>query len=158
MVRDGNYVYFASNRSGRWELWRIAESGGQPEQVTRYGGRFGMESQDGKSIYFVRPDTVGIWMRKLESLGEPTMAYANLAPRDWGNWSVASSGIYFVQRLAHAPVLSFLGFQSNRITRLQTLDKVPSDPVLSVAPDHSWFAYAQVDDEGSDIMVLQNLP
>ncbi|MGA7304884.1 MAG: winged helix-turn-helix domain-containing protein [Rhodothermales bacterium] len=156
--RDGNYVYFASNRSARWELWRIAKSGGQPEQVTRYGGRFGMESHDGKSIYFVRPDTVGIWMRKLESLGEPRMAYADLDPRDWGNWSVASSGIYFVQRLAHAPVLSFLGFQSNRITRLQTLDKVPSDPVLSVAPDHSWFVYAQVDDEGSDIMVLQNLP
>lgn len=156
--RDGRAVYFSSNRSGRWELWRISKTGGDPEQITRHGGRFGMESRDGTSIYFVRPDTTGVWRRKLDSPDEPRMVFAKLDPRDWANWSVAPSGIYFVERQGFAPTLSFYGFQSRRTTRLQTLDKVPADPALATSADFSWFAYAQVDDEGSDIMVLENIP
>lgn len=156
--RDGNFVYFVSSRSRRWELWRIPRAGGEAEQVTHTGAAFGMESPDGRSIYFVRPDTTGVWTRKLDSIDPPRLVYGGLDPRDWGNWVAAPSGLYFVQRLPHAPVLSFLGFRSQKITRLQTLDKVPSHPILSASADFSWFAYAQIDDEGSDIMVLENLP
>ena len=153
---DGESIYFSSNRSGRWEIWRMPSAGGEAEQVTRDGGRFCMPSKDGLSLYVVRTDTTGIWMYALGSEREPRRVYADLDPRDWANWSIAPSGVYFIQRLAHAPALSFYGFRSGKITRLQTLDEVPSHPALAVARDLSWFAYTQIDDEGSDIMVLAN--
>ncbi len=153
--RSADFIYFASNRSGQWEIWRKTAQGGPAEQITQNGGKFSMESSDGESIYYVRPDTDGIWNYPLDGSAEPRQVFANLDVRDWGNWSVTPSGIYFVQRLEHSPALAFYGFQSGRTTHLKTLDSVPSHPALSVSKDLSWFVYTQIDDEGSDIMVLE---
>jgi len=153
--RNADFIYFTSNRSGGWEIWRKSAQGGPAEQITKNGGKFSMESDDGESIYYVRPDTDGIWNYPLDGSAEPRMVFANLDGRDWGNWSVTPSGIYFVQRLEHSPALAFYGFQSGRTTHLKTLDSVPSHPALSVSKDLSWFVYTQIDDEGSDIMVLE---
>jgi Tol biopolymer transport system component/DNA-binding winged helix-turn-helix (wHTH) protein len=154
--RDGASIYFSSNRSGAWEIWRIPSAGGSPEQVTSGGGRYGMEAENGRSLYYVRPDTQGIWNLSLESETEPHLVYGSLDHRDWANWAVTTSGIYFVQRETYAPALSFFGFQSRRTTRIKTLDDVPAHPALDVSSDGSWFAYTQIDDEGSDVVVMEN--
>ena len=36
--RDGRFLYFESNRTGRLEIWRVARAGGAEEQVTHEGG------------------------------------------------------------------------------------------------------------------------
>jgi hypothetical protein len=52
--RDGKWIYFRSYRSGRSEVWRIAFTGGAPEQVTRAGGIAAWESADGRLLYYSR--------------------------------------------------------------------------------------------------------
>jgi Tol biopolymer transport system component len=43
---DGRFLYFASDRTGSFELWREPASGGQATQVTRHGGFMARESPD----------------------------------------------------------------------------------------------------------------
>jgi eukaryotic-like serine/threonine-protein kinase len=51
---DDKWIYFASNRSGRVEVWRVAADGGAPEQVTRSGGTAPRVSPDGRTLYYRR--------------------------------------------------------------------------------------------------------
>jgi Tol biopolymer transport system component/DNA-binding winged helix-turn-helix (wHTH) protein len=70
---DGRWIYFASNRSGQWELWRTrpAPDSGQVEQVTRGGAVAGQTVPTDSTLYFVRPDTLGIWAVPFDSTALP---------------------------------------------------------------------------------------
>jgi eukaryotic-like serine/threonine-protein kinase len=50
--RDGRFIYFASNRTGRNEVWRVAAEGGTEEQLTSEGGMCPAESPDGRTLYY----------------------------------------------------------------------------------------------------------
>ena len=58
--RDGHWIYFTSNRSGRDEIWKLAVAGGKPVagaqavQVTRSGGSAPQVSVDGQYLYYVK--------------------------------------------------------------------------------------------------------
>src|SRR5882757_3013326 len=45
--RDGKFVYFASDRTGDWQVWKVPVSGKGEIQVTRRGGFAALESADG---------------------------------------------------------------------------------------------------------------
>jgi serine/threonine protein kinase/Tol biopolymer transport system component len=49
--RDGRWIYFGSDRTGRSEIWRVPARGGPEEQVTRDGGSMPFESPDGRTLY-----------------------------------------------------------------------------------------------------------
>jgi Tol biopolymer transport system component len=36
--RDGGWIYFGSDRSGTWQVWKAPSEGGQAVQVTQHGG------------------------------------------------------------------------------------------------------------------------
>ena len=52
---DGGWIYFASNRSGEMQIWKVpfsdTEETAEPTQVTRSGGFAAFESGDGKFLY-----------------------------------------------------------------------------------------------------------
>ncbi|HKI86182.1 MAG TPA: LpqB family beta-propeller domain-containing protein, partial [Thermoanaerobaculia bacterium] len=52
--RDGRFIYFASSRGGTVNIWKVAATGGQPEQITAgEGDDADLDvSRDGKSIVF----------------------------------------------------------------------------------------------------------
>lgn len=52
--RDGKWIYFGSNKSGRFELYKMPAAGGTPVGITRGGGVRGVESVDGKWVYFAK--------------------------------------------------------------------------------------------------------
>jgi Tol biopolymer transport system component/DNA-binding winged helix-turn-helix (wHTH) protein len=51
---DGEFLYYGSNRTGRYEIWRVPASGGTEEQVTHGGGFLPFESRDGRTLYYLR--------------------------------------------------------------------------------------------------------
>jgi Tol biopolymer transport system component len=82
---DGKSVYYASNETGSWQVWRQDVNGGSPSQVTKRGGFAGFESADGKWVYYAKGNaTRGIWRVPVQG-GEETPVLDALPPAMWGN-------------------------------------------------------------------------
>lgn len=157
--QDGDSLYFASNRSGAWQVWTLpADStalradSSVARQVTTNGGFAARGSPDGDDLFFVKKQTAGVW-RRPTSGGPPTRVVDGPAPYDWGNWAVTEYGLYFVRRTADRPLLAYYSFDSNRLFRMAFLEDLPRAPSLAVAPGGEWFLYTR-DQSQSDIVLV----
>src|SRR5205085_6316869 len=52
--RDCQWIYFASNQGGAWQVWKTSPSGGTAIQVTKKGGYEASESSDGQFLYYTK--------------------------------------------------------------------------------------------------------
>lgn len=154
--RDGRWVYFGSNRSGDWQIWKMPVEGGAAQQVTQHGGFAAFESADREDLYYVKKNTPGIWKQPLEG-GASERVVDGFEPYDWGNWVVMDDGIYYVRRSAdEPPLLAFRSFSSDRTLRVAYLHNLPQHPSLAVAPGGEWFLHAKIDRSESDLLLVEN--
>jgi Tol biopolymer transport system component/DNA-binding winged helix-turn-helix (wHTH) protein len=125
--RDGNWIYFASNRSGDWQVWKIQEWGGSLVQVTRQGGFAAEESPDGQFLYYVKRsrESPEVWRMPLGG-GPESLVRPAVRPLDWAAWAMVEKGIVFVESGANGePTVSFYDFSTETVRRLAVLDKPP---------------------------------
>ncbi len=136
--RDGQWIYFASNRTGRLEVWKVPAAGGQAVQITKRGGFAAFESQDGKSLYYAKGIRLdGLW-RVAVNGGEEAPVLDFPKASFWGYWALVETGIYFVNTEARPqPALQFLSFAERRVVQVATLDRKPVPFVsgIAVSPD-----------------------
>ena len=155
--RDGRWIYFGSNRSREWQVWKMPAEGGQAVQVTKQGGREAFESADGRFVFYTKDrDLPGLWRTPVDG-GEEVRVYNEAS---MGLWAVMEQGVYLLNSKVNArPALEFFDFRTGRTTQLATLDKeldvrVPS---LTVSPDGQSILYVQIDRHESDIMLVENV-
>jgi Tol biopolymer transport system component len=167
--RDGRWIYFASHRSGQWQVWKVPTDGEDERDalpVTRGGGYAAIESLDGEHLYFSRRRGVpqdpenAIWRVPVEG-GDEEMVVESLLSSDT-NWDVAADGIYFVDRLdtpasRDAWVVKFLSFDPRAVTEVARLKHAPRlmGPAFSVSSDGRWVLVSQLKEE-SDLMLVEN--
>lgn len=154
--RDGRWIYFASDRTGTWQVWKMSAEGGGGVQVTKQGGFAAFESFDGKTLYYAKgQDRPGLWKVPLEG-GEETQVLPQPAALLWGYWDLTAEGIYFYN--ADTKAIEFFRFATHRVTQIVKPEKRPplTQPGLAVSPDGRWILYAEVDQEASDIMLVEN--
>jgi DNA-binding winged helix-turn-helix (wHTH) protein len=135
--RDGRWIYYASDASGIWQVWKVPTEGGRQQQVTTHGGFFAQEGADGY-LYYADSNMPNprIWRMPLEG-GEEARIFPSIAPRDWASWAVAPDGIYFVEDSAPSvAVLSFYDFARRDLQSKGLLGKPPF--WLSISPDSKW--------------------
>ena len=152
--RDGKWIYFTSNRSGLWNLWKIATDGTQSIQATRQGGSAAFESLDGRELYYVKDNDRGIWKRSMENGEERRISEVAV---NWGQWAVSSNGIYYVDTTGPKPTIEFYNFADHKVSRIATLAKPlpPEESGFAVSPDGRRILYLQVESE-TDIMLVEN--
>ncbi|MDE1175324.1 MAG: DPP IV N-terminal domain-containing protein [Edaphobacter sp.] len=92
---DDQSVYFRSNRGGRWQVWRVAVTGGEPQPVTRDDGMAPQESPDGQWLYFTRGDESGLWRMPAKG-GEETLISSAPVAGYWGYWQVMPQGVFYL--------------------------------------------------------------
>jgi eukaryotic-like serine/threonine-protein kinase len=158
--RNGQWIYFASNRSGAWQVWRVPSEGGVEEQVTKLGGFAAFESPDGQNLYYAKGrSSPGLWRKSLPS-GNEEPVLEQLKPGYWGYWAVVETGIYFADQAEAAgpAAIYFYDFASRRIREISKVDKplAVTDSAFSVSPDRRHLLYTQVDQAGSDILLLDH--
>jgi Tol biopolymer transport system component len=94
--RDGQWIYFYSDHEGRpYQLWKMPFKGGPPVRVTRNGGVYGIESEDGRFLYYSKFTKPGIWKMPLNG-GEEILVLDQPAGWQWFNWALTRNGIYFL--------------------------------------------------------------
>jgi Tol biopolymer transport system component/DNA-binding winged helix-turn-helix (wHTH) protein len=159
--RGGDWIYFCSDcNSSSQQIWKMPVAGGQAVQVTRNGGFDNVESPDGQFLYFTKGYQVpGIWRVPVAG-GEETLILNHHRAGQWRYWAVKEQGIYFATAEApERPLLEFFSFATGKVTPIATLEKKISYfgfAGLDVSPDGHSLIWQQLDQEGSDIMLLEN--
>ena len=150
---DGRWIYFVSNGSGQWEIWKMAADGGEAAWVTGNGGYVAFESSDGKYLYYAKSiDVSGLWRRAVEGGPEEEVAKPVL-----GNTLTSSDrGIFFARP---APVgrgneIARYSFATGRTTTVATTPQ-PVYWFLSVSPDERFLLYTATQNR-SNLMLLEN--
>ena len=161
---DGKWIYFASNRSGELQIWKVPRSGESPSdpavQVTKEGGFRPIQSRDGKYLYFAKGrGRRGLW--RLELNDNVTTHEEPVLPslENWGWWTIADNGIYFFEKHDTATELKFSdpsGTAIRLVARIQASIS-NSTPTITARFDGRRILYAQFDFGSSDIMLMENL-
>jgi hypothetical protein len=152
--RDGKWVYFASDRSGEYQVWKVPAGGGEAVPVTRKGGGQAFESPDGQWVYY----TKGLGATSLWKIprggGEETQVLESVYEQCF---AIVKEGIYFIPSpdSAHHYSIQFFDFATKRIRSIITIEK-PVYSGLYVSPDGRWLLNPQIDQVGSDLMLVEN--
>src|SRR5262245_19853533 len=160
--RDGRWIYFGSSRSSSLQIWKMPAEGGAARQVTRQAGFEGYESYDGRYFYYKKngsPIPAGIWRVPADG-GDEELFLSDHKAGQWRSWTVAEQGIYFVtgERDGVREVIEFYDFATRKLKTVATPGKPINarTPGLSVSPDGKWILYAQLDQRGRDIFLVEN--
>jgi Tol biopolymer transport system component len=128
--------------------------GGNAVQVTRKGGVVAFESPDGRFVYYTKSEegTEGIWRMPVEG-GEETQILDRVIA--WRCFGVTDLGICFLTRSNAEFSIQFFSFAT---AKTQTITKVerPTLGSLTISPDAKSILYAQADQLGGDLMLVEN--
>jgi Tol biopolymer transport system component/DNA-binding winged helix-turn-helix (wHTH) protein len=154
--RDGQWVYFASSRTGEWQVWKIPAGGGTPAQVTTHGGHAPLASADGKYIYYAKASYANpeVWEVPVDG-GVERSIYAGLRPATWASWAVVDQGIVFAGPSGVGrPLVSLLDITKHKLTTLGELDTAPF--WLGATPDAKTVLFDQPGWQQAQIMLVEN--
>lgn len=154
--RDKKWIYFASNRSGRFEVWRAPVDSGPTEQVTQKGGVVAFESTDGARLYYTKSyeGTEGLFTIPLPSGGETQVVSERIFVR---GFDVFPDGVYYIsERGPGRNQIRFQSFDGGRSRTIAEID-MPLAIGLAVSPDRKTFLFTRTT-RSSDLMVIENFP
>jgi eukaryotic-like serine/threonine-protein kinase len=157
--RDGRWIYFSSTRNGTNAIWKMPSAGGTAVQVTPHHGFFGQESPDGRFLYFTKtwdypgPTSANeIWRMPVNG-GDETLVVKGIT--SYRNFVVGRRAIYYAHSEAGRDSIRVHDLGSGRSKVVFDLPK-PIASGLSLSPDERYLLYSQVDDEGSELMRVDN--
>lgn len=151
--RDGESLYFASDRGGGWNLWRMPANGGVAETVTTEGGFLARESVDGETLFYARLDRPGIWSTPVGG-GASTLVVDDLDLSDWGTWDVGARGIYYLRRRPTALWLAPLDGSAPRLVDSPPRQVPYLGRALSLSPDGRSLLLAQIAYSDDEVMTV----
>ncbi len=154
--RDGRFIYFASDRTGRAEVYRVPAGGGPEEQLTRGGGIYPVESFDGRTLYYQR-NVDGALLAQPSAGGDERELRACVKSM---SWNAAPHGLVYQDCGAAGTEdqpgqrLRSWNARNGLDTPLVTAD---ADGIqgLSVSPDGRSIAYGRLR-EISNLMMIEN--
>lgn len=153
--RDGKWIYFYStDEKGLFQLWKIPFAGGVPVRVTRNGGIYAIESEDGRFLYYTKY-LAGIWRIPLTGGKEEIVLDQAVA---WPGWALSRRGIYFEARKNEKGRIEFFDFTTHKITPIADADNLADNlnPGLALSPDGRSLLYSRNEFEDYEIMLVKN--
>jgi Tol biopolymer transport system component len=161
---DGRWIYFSSNRSGAYEVYKLsvdAQSDDDAIKVTRGGGLAGVESFDGRYLFYelnqngnpAIASSTPLWRVALDGSDEPRQVLDAWGPRADKGWRLTPNGIYF---LVSRPdfIVRYLDLASSEITDVFHGSGGALYP--SVSPDEQTLLVAKEPFRASELWLLEN--
>ncbi len=149
---DGRYLYFGSNRTGRFQIWKTeAKAGAEPVPITTNGGYAALPTSDGLDLLYVDTNRPGAPLRVLTfATGRDRVLPVKV--NFWGNFDVVGRRVYFVNEDNELGVID-LETSHKRILR-----SLPSAPGfgLGVARDERSAVFTSNDNGYSELVLFES--
>jgi serine/threonine protein kinase len=131
---DGKSVYFASDRTGRYEIWRVPAGGGPALRMTDNGGFFAFESTDRRGLFYTKTSSRSLFTKLLDGGPERKVLDTVFG----GGFVPVEDGIFYLGDPGsdRQHPIQFYNF-STGTSRLLTKVKGPLGMGLSVSPDRN---------------------
>ena len=157
--RDGQWIYFKSNRTGSNQIHKIPAAGGEAKQITFKGGFEGFESPDGKLFFYTKArGGDGIYSVPVNG-GEEKQVTELKNAGYWRSWTVVNEGICFVAKDSESRwAIRFFSFATRRIRPLVMLTYAPLywTPGLALSPDGRRLLFAHLEQPYDELMLMEN--
>jgi Tol biopolymer transport system component len=153
---DGSWIYFTNgDDANRPSVWKVPSHGGRAIQITQAQASYPLESLDGQYVYFIRNNR--LWRVRTDGSAEQMVkGMQELSNVD--EWFPSGSGIYFISRSGAKPAIEFFDFATERIRRVYEFERhVPGYVgAMPVSNDGRWLFFPQLDEESSNLMMIEN--
>jgi Tol biopolymer transport system component/DNA-binding winged helix-turn-helix (wHTH) protein len=154
---DGRWLYFGSNRSGSWQIWKVpSDASGPAEQVTTEGGMVARESDDGHWLYFTKYGESGIW-RRATSGGPERKIFDGPPDGSQNYWTLGRTSLYSLSDRGGQFSLQRIDPETGHT---QTVHDLKHDPTpfagLSIAPDRKLIVFAELARASSDLTLVEH--
>jgi eukaryotic-like serine/threonine-protein kinase len=151
--RDGKWIYFQSNRTRRFEIWRVPFAGGVAEQITKEGGHAAYESSDGTTLFYTKADPSPLFARPLSG-GAERQLLDGVSQRAF---VPVDDGIYYIGRRSDNGQYPLQFFQfSSQTSKVLTNINGPIFLGLSVSPDRTAILFTKSVRSGANLMMIEN--
>lgn len=156
--RDGRWIYFTSDRSGTFQIWKTPADGTGPAiQVTRNGGYGGIESADGRFLYYARTlMSSPIWRIPVQGGDEVSLGDDVRSLRLPQNFAVGENGIFYASSPDPAArfELRFFSFSSKRTEFVARIEGGLGNG-MSLSPDGRTLLFC-VEQRSGDLVMVEN--
>ena len=155
--RDGRWLYFASDRSGEFQVWKMPAEGGAAVQLTQNGGDAPSESEDGKELFYLKARGEGIsdlWKLPTDGGAETRVLEGVL----YTNYYLKERGIYYASQPNFPETkFAFFEFSTGKSKTLATVQRYVGYG-FTVSPDENWILSAQSSGTRgtSDLVLVEN--
>jgi Tol biopolymer transport system component len=143
--RDQQWIYFTSNRTGNFQIWKMPAGGGKAVQITKKGGFVAFESPDGKFLYYGKSrNDHSLWKVPVEG-GEETKVLNNVDPSNFATCDLGICVLNMEEGLR--PVVEFYSYATQKRIPLKVLPPEgtiwPGGTALGVARDGRWLVFTR---------------
>lgn len=159
---DGRFVYFASDRSGSWQIYRQPVAGGLATAVTTNVGFAGLESPDGRWLYFSKGGGFqGLWRLPAEG-GAEELVNESLPAALWGGWGLAGDSLIYLSaaiKVKAEPAMLVIRDVKGGARQVGPTAFPPRnwDGSLGVSPDGRWALVSELE-RGGSALYLRDAP
>ncbi len=158
--QDGKSIYFASDRTGRFEVWRVAAEGGPAQRVTYDGGYVAQESVDARTLYYTKTgDLTGgpLFARSVNGASNGATEKQLLDSVIGRALAVFADGIYYLA--STGPQKQEIRCYEFATGRSRAVSPIEGELGVgfSVSPDRKTFLFMRLASPGSDLMLIDGM-
>ncbi|WP_321470552.1 protein kinase [uncultured Paludibaculum sp.] len=156
---DGAWIYFASNKSGQMQIWKMTADGRNATQLTRTGGEEPLPSANGETIYYTRKRVESdLWEIPAAGGTERPVRGMESFTRIGRSWGVIPQGIYFVsgEEEGREDAVRFFSFATRRVTALGVSQARSFVGPISLSRNGRELLTVRMDQRVNDLMLIDN--
>jgi Tol biopolymer transport system component len=155
--RDGRYIYFDTTRGGAPEIWRRDLKSNQNQVIATAGFMVGIESPDGKRLFYQESEQRHIWVSDLDG-GSPRQL-PEVHPLPDLDWAPVGNSVYFTSVSTQGTDILAFDLNTGKLTKLGHLDQVLAlgTPSFAVSPNGRTLLYSTIDNSLSEIKLRRGV-
>ncbi len=157
--RDGRWIYFASDRSGAFQTWKMpADASAPPVRITSKGGFGGVESPDGRFLYYACTIlSSSIWRVPVEGGEEIPVDDEVRSLRLPQNFAVGKYGIVYASSMdpMRRFELRLYRFSTGKTELVARIENGLGHG-MAISPDEKTLLFTTTGVHSGDLMMVEN--